>query len=349
MQARSLVCLAALSQTSSQVYVRQCLDVICCDGGAESCEWHHLSSRYGADATAFLLSDLLEAALCVHSQHSRVLAIAAADSLDAEQDSMHYTSLSRLGTCIRLAAIQHRYTSCAAKHQQGKKKIRRSKPRTSVLGIGGVSLPLTMCPECVGQHSDDFRLGVSSILRKLMTACVQIDRCGSCELYFWEDVLEECRTKGPRPVKRYGYESAYDDDWPHHVTRVWMGMEPWLQGFVFVEAAVKQRKRRRSTIAVIIAPHLLKPAYDQPSNASSQCWYLADCSSFGGSMGRIGVLLQAVGVQAVAVVVRDWMAFQAEVQQYGGTTELRRIVDDALTFAAKRRAIYHILDSKLYL
>lgn len=163
-----------------------------------------------------------------------------------------------------------------------------------------------------------------------MQACVQCDKCQSCDVGRWEDVLNSCNTSVT------AHAPPIESEWNHKVLRVFRGREAWLQCMLFVETA--QASADPTTTAIVLAPHLQNPSCSQHSETSSQCWSLAECSSVVG-MQRLGVLLRAAGFTAVALIARDWMALQAMAQQQAGTLQLRQVVDEALLFAAKRPAL----------
>ena len=104
-----------------------------------------------------------------------------------------------------------------------------------------------------------------------------------------------------------------------------------MQCIAFFESTVEP-DRHSSITAIVLAPHLQNATY---SEESAKCWSLEQCSSLAGPVGRIGAVLQAAGIRAVAVVARDWMALQAMAQQKADASHLRKLVDEALLFAAK--------------
>lgn len=326
MQARNLLRLAVLSPTGSH-HVRRCLNAIC--ETEASCEWNHLSSQYGADTAAVVLSDLLDAALCIRSQQSEVLAVAAADFLDSKRETLHAACAQQLDTCLRLADVQHSTMSCAITRVVSEKSAVAGtcEPDKDPLQL----LPLSMCPVCLGQQGTDILQQSFVVIRRLMQVCEEFDRCQSFDVRSWEDALKSCNTSDG-PANPTG-----GSDWNHQVVRVFSCREPWMQNIAFVEST--EAERHSSTTAIVLAPHLQNPVYSQNSQTSSKCWSPAECSSLGGPMGRIGVMLQAVGIPAVAIIVRDWMTMQAMTQQKAGASELRQVVDEALLFAAKRRAL----------
>lgn len=322
--------IAAVSPPGGHIYVRHCLHLLC-EGGV-SAEVKYVTSQYGAQTAAVVFSDLLDAALCTYSQHSEALAVAAANFLDGVRESVHGQPARQLETCLRLAGVQHSSMSCPV--------TRMVESDSSSLGACekdkdvSQQLPRSLCPGCLGQHSSDVPRQSSVVLRRLMQVCVEADRCQSFDVSCWEEALNAFNTTSaaqPHPSLKVARE------WNHQIRRVSSVREPWMQCIAFFDSAAADANY--SITAIVLAPHLQNPAYSPHGQASSKCWSLVECSSVIGPVARIGALLQAVGVQAVALVARDWIALQAMAHQQANTSQLRKLVDEALLYAGTRRAL----------
>ena len=321
MQARNLLCLSTVSPTGSQHKLRWCLNELMCEGDCPS--EGNLTAQYGANSTAVLYSDLLDTALSIHSHHSSALTVSAQRILDSERSSLNTSCAQQVLICLRMADVQHSILSCSIAGVQSDRSavtVACESNNDAPLQL----LPLSMCPVCLGDQGTDVLQQCSEVLRRMMQTCQDLDRCQRVDASSWEELLQHSSVAGPHP------SSTGDSLWQHRIGRVFSGREPWMHCMAFFESAAEGD--RHQFTAIVLAPHLQNCTYNQTSD---KCWSLEECSSSGGAVGRIGVLLQAAGFRAVTVVARDWMALQAMALQKADASNLRQLVDEALLFAAK--------------
>lgn len=295
------------------------MNVICDTAGP--CDWNSLCAAHGTQRTAVLLSDLLDAALCIYSPCSEPLTVAAAEFLQAKGQFVQAYTAQQLTNCLRLSDVQFSTMSCALMSTT----VESSASRVCSLNDGHEHLPLSLCPLCHG-HDANVLEQSSVVLAGLRDACVEADDCQSITVDSWENVLHTFSESAACPVAP---DKSNHGPWHHRVQQVFMSRELWMHALIFLDSV--DHGGVREATAIMLAPHLQSSTSVRQSQEPSSCWNLMLCTALAGPMGRVGSLLQAAGIQGVAVIPTDWIALQAVAQQQGSRSELRRIVDEALS------------------